>query len=118
MEAKELRVGNIIGFINSHHIVLPNDIVDCHNGLWNNVDTYPIKLTEELLLSFGFEESEYGFFNIDIPKKYKAKISFSRTMNCQVCQSGLGFNVCVQFVHQLQNLYFSLTGMELTIKNP
>ena len=77
----------------------------------------PIPLTEEWLLKFGFVTSE------------KLWDSFSRS-NYYLSKKGeLCFNLYesknifymyeyrhIEYVHQLQNLYFALTGEELTIK--
>lgn len=69
----------------------------------------PIPLTEEWLLKFGFEE-KYGYIkngvhlNTDYSLFIEDEIGFNEwTADCE-------------YVHQLQNLYFALTGEELIIK--
>ena len=69
----------------------------------------PIPLTEEWLERFGFEYSDLngdsGLWKIppfQIYGKYNQFI--------------YEYALDVNYVHQLQNLYFSLTGEELTIK--
>ncbi len=71
----------------------------------------PIPLTESWLLKFGFESIEYitqhkawgieGLSIISINGKFRAQVTMTETST----------------VHQLQNLYFALTGHELQIKN-
>ena len=64
----------------------------------------PIKLTEEWLVNFGFKkdkiDSTYykGDFEVFLTEYFKYKDSHLRKIN---------------YVHQLQNLYFALTGNEL-----
>lgn len=70
----------------------------------------PIPLTEEWLVKFGFRQvmkkDNYITFNNGV-----IKISlFSKY--CVV----RGHGITIQYVHQLQNLYFALTGEELELK--
>ena len=75
----------------------------------------PIPLTEEWLLKFGFgksEEHEYGCNTHEIfgfYYDYHFNKFYLDTPNEQVC---IPF---IKYVHQLQNLYFSLCGKELEI---
>ena len=77
----------------------------------------PIPLTEEWLLKFGFERFENEYYH-----SYK---------EVEICVQFYPFSVglCrrndwafldryehIQYVHQLQNLYFALTGNELELK--
>lgn len=80
----------------------------------------PIVLTEEWLLNLGFEKIfDSSFFNLILPHKYKVYISISLELESyQVCQSGNGFSIDAKYVHQLQNLYYSLTGNEIIKQNP
>lgn len=80
----------------------------------------PIPLTEEWLLKFGFKKVNDNFITIE-SHHYENK-------NCWIYLIADGFelelntlsernNLCrtYKYVHQLQNLYFALTGEELTI---
>ena len=89
----------------------------------------PIELTEEWLLKFGFrQEEDHGkkinWWNVPEESNYKAHhlmemqnawtwfIDFD---DCDVnndCHLITGF----KYVHELQNLFFTLTGEELKIK--
>jgi hypothetical protein len=72
-----------------------------------------ITLTEEWLLKFGYSQDRNGYSLED-----KNSLSFSVTAegeykpcwNDRVLSAGL----TTKYVHQLQNLYFALTGEELT----
>ncbi len=119
MEAKELRIGNYvessiieIGMLKVLAITTARD-----TNYINACDIKfiePIPLTEEWLLKFGFRFtsiSDTYFKNTDDNLKqvnihHKPFMLYS--FNC---------STKLEYVHQLQNLYFALTGEELTIKN-
>jgi len=92
------------------HVVFDTYQVSGVDGriLWAN-KTEPIELTEEWLIKFGL-------------KKKTIKSCYWTIKNFDVDLDGwFGFNkmvapVPLKYVHQLQNLYFALTGNELTIK--
>jgi hypothetical protein len=77
------------------------------NGGVYDQDIEPIFLTKEWLLRFGFEEHSLGYYNKDL----EFFISYANT--------GLheyrfrDFPCTIKYVHQLQNLYFSLMHKEL-----
>ena len=103
MKTKELRIGNWVETFEG--------VIQIQNG-WEideGNECQPIPLTEEWLLKFGFEYSDLngdsGLWKIppfQIYGKYNQFI--------------YEYALDVNYVHQLQNLYFSLTGEELTIK--
>lgn len=76
----------------------------------------PIPLTEEWLVRFGFEKREpdddYNYWGI-----LNFTVLYGRTMDRDFSFFLNGYhNDCnIQYVHQLQNLYFALTGEELTL---
>jgi hypothetical protein len=77
----------------------------------------PIKLTEEWLIKFGFEEKQNRAY-----KKYwkdfgDLAILVDDDFDFYVhCESYEGETLRhIDYVHTLQNLYFALTGEELTI---
>jgi hypothetical protein len=125
MKAKDLRIGNLVYF-NEELLKF-----DFESG-WNFDFIKPIPLTEEWLLKFGFEkviyesdETGYGTdYELDI--KGVGLISYSDDFSCALFGSKesskdeLGFlpnwDNC-KHVHSLQNLYFALTGEELTLNN-
>ena len=71
----------------------------------------PIPLSEEWLLKFGFKRFPWGL-SID-------KLLFKDNLNhpCEelTLEVGNGFKATVKTVHELQNLYKSLTGKELKL---
>lgn len=122
MKANELRIGNLV--IQS----LPfgsDEILTVSLSNISSVDVsdnwFPIPLTEEWLLKFGFENFDYGVhleLNVDLvlrliisngeyyPQLEKAPEFSSEEYQC------IGLER-LDYVHQLQNLYFTLTGNEL-----
>ena len=111
MKANELRLGNYV--LDRGRVI----ICECHH--FSMLESYykddfkPIPLTEEWLLKFGFEPKgtepimfTNGRYNYFPSSKY-----FGNTRN----NGGL-IHSNVRHVHQLQNLYFALTGEELKIE--
>lgn len=84
-------------------------------------DFKPILLTEEWLIKFGFTYkrpgaggqdswSGYGFWSLN-------DISFLGIKDGKILYYNRIRASQIAYVHQLQNLYFALTGEELTIEN-
>ena len=107
MKANELRLGNLVLFENRAVIV---SAINSEDG--NELDMYSaIPLTEEWLLKFGFVKSDnYGNdeYRINGYSYFRGSFYIS---DCDEC----GESVEIDFVHELQNLYFALTKKELTI---
>lgn len=84
----------------------------------------PIPLTEQWLKDFGFEKNpdiEYitECFGTDVYYYlYGEMLPYDRIMKFDekwcLSNSDGDYNTNCQYVHQLQNLYFALTGKELT----
>jgi|688.fasta_scaffold04820_4 hypothetical protein len=124
IKATELRIGNYITEKNKQNQIYS---VSNHNAK-NYSNIYPIPLTEEWLLDFGFEKTEVDF-KIQIQKNDNGGntdywIYIDTGINNEtyeftvqlVSQEGCWFTSKNKYVHQLQNLYFALTQQELTIK--
>lgn len=114
MKANELRIGNWIksqfGGIQQAVDVMCDGINTLKYEGINYEFIEPIPLTEEWLLKFGFDKNQdllvrglimrYSFTNQTIELiRYETLIDFE-----------------IKHVHQLQNLYFALTGEELVVK--
>ena len=102
MKANELRTGNLIELQGKFRRLIMIDamanVVDVSRvGLLCINEVKPIPLTEEWLLKFGFIWDG----DIKILKGY---------LNDYVDGNG---EARLKYVHQLQNLYFALTGEEL-----
>jgi hypothetical protein len=121
MKANELRIGNIVGCdIQSVTVKAINDeTCVCHNGsgkpyVLHLEDLFGLKLTEEWLLKFGFTSNPYA----DCYDFNGIKIECDKTRGRLElwCSNITGKIMYLTSVHQLQNLYFALTGEELIIK--
>ena len=116
MEARELRIGNFVEYGNDIEQITIHHLF----GVLNGDDVQPIPLTEKWLLNLGFEFNEFH-------KNYKVKVDYYHHsikfyQNEWVYSNDISDASChtitsIQYVHQLQNIYFALTGEELTIKN-
>lgn len=131
MKANELRIYNYVlaevGLPSLNiHCILANDIVDISKGF---VNVSPIPLTEEWLLKFGFDNID----TTNIYVKSMHKIGAEKLKSLAVYIDENNYTVAIvdyytgvektdllhldyKYVHQLQNLYFALTGEELTVK--
>lgn len=115
MKANEIRSGNIVECFGVREIeYLVKEGVHFKDG--NGASFYslkPIPLTEEWLVKFGFEKLEdVGFKhdNVDFVL-YGSEGEYSFCTN-----EGWDINDRIKYVHQLQNLFFALTGEELILE--
>ena len=135
MKANELRIGN---WINCLKIVDGDKIreISCWDFgtyLSTNPEYYsPIPLTEEWLLKFGFEKRDYNRYRLMFQGSFIQLHNvdesdgepYTSDGNCTdwVCFYALEGDEIItplcypNYVHQLQNLYFALTGEELVLK--
>lgn len=124
LKARELRLGNLITSDGDVFVVNRIDEEFVHAGAYiisklglDNVD-YGIPLSEEWLMKFGFEDKR-GY---EFPSYRKGLLLvYGRPNNEWIYIVGKGMTAFESdpkplYVHQLQNLYFALTGEELTIK--
>jgi len=116
LEAKDLRIGNYIMQDEEVKYVqsLSRSINDWDrtNG-FRTQDFQPIPLTEEWLLNFGFEYHH----DTPHPNKVFRKLHTEGFIDLEQIKhyyyGGSFTSVECRYVHQLQNLYFALTGKEL-----
>ena len=117
MKATELRIGNYITTEYMNKSIFK--VISIHsdriyfesvreNFKSDTIQNYikPIQLTEEWLFKFGFDKAVNGWWSSDEIFSYR--------------DGYFGFGVDrytkIQYVHELQNLYFALTGEDLTIQ--
>ena len=89
--------------------VLEEDPYIEHVGYYN-----PIPLTEDWLIKFGFELNHWETENRDQKTMCLDGQSIEVWENSSFYMSEI--DLFIKSVHQLQNLYFALTGEELNIK--
>ena len=126
MKATELRIGNLVGFVRPENTDEITGIFNGDNGEYliktkflSGIpigDYQPIPLTEEWLIKAGFSKINLEFAN----RFVLCGICIYETFNMKHEREGFHADVHVlvnlEHVHQLQNLYFALTGKELTFK--
>jgi hypothetical protein len=115
MKANELRIGNwIYSKTYSKEIQMKSFFGLCN--VEASPDLFkPIPLTEEWLLKFGFERMK--FFGTNINYLLKEPICIS-TSDMVVELNKPNFIIKqIKYIHEIQNLYFALTGKELTFKS-
>lgn len=120
MKAKELRIGNLIRYNDTKEVCRVYQLEHRYknvyriNGLNENPDVEPIPITEEWLLKLGFEVEKNGgivFASKDDNCKFYVYCENNKTWKIGKYNNGFKH---IYYVHQLQNLYFALTGEELT----
>ena len=120
INAKELRIGNLIGFgekyFQVHEIqekcfyVLGEKGIELKNTV---AELKPIQLTEEWLQKLGFKQNKFDKV-FEVENCQIEIYFFDNDIKCTVCVDSV-INKKIEYVHQLQNLYFALTGSELTV---
>lgn len=136
MKTNELRIGNLITFENE--LIEVNYITTVSIG-WNYSnfaplcikDAFkPIPLTEDWLLKFGFEKLDLKHSDDSISKDVYKNYPILIKDNLLYEDEGryiaarfspgeinkVNFITHIDYIHQLQNLYFALTQKQLTIK--
>lgn len=127
MEAKELRIGNYYFYKDNLYpdIFELEDFVDLDSGNVEIYDWKPIPLTEEWLVKFGLNKKNYKYWT----GYFFKHLNTTNNLSVDVAIKSKRFSLCkyyekkhsdiilldLLYVHQLQNLYFCLTGEELTI---
>ena len=138
MKATELRIGNYVQDPNgnvckvvtidnddSHKVVRAWRIDKPHLGA---TDITPIPLSEESLKGFGFRKrlinnKFWEYYRDCTPPNYKRGHGYvlrywdwNKQMDFGPVMSGNIHHFPCEYIHQLQNLYFALTGKELIPK--
>jgi len=130
IDKKEIRLGNTIRCI--HHLpvgfnaplLIHADIgeireymVETADGFYKYKDIGPVPLTEDILLKTGLKkitDTEYIFSKSD---ENGVDIYLIKEMNSFFLSTEKGgkYSIAIESLHQLQNLYFVLTGRELYV---
>lgn len=119
-KTSELRIGNWVD--------QPNEGVTKVTSILNDlqiktetgyVDKYcrPIPLTEEWLLKFGFRKLNNNLYRLDYKSETFELTFYNKGWNFgkYYIDTTVYFSHDKEHVHQLQNLYFALTGEELEL---
>lgn len=136
MKATELRIGNIVFYNSEDDKNEPVRYYCTINGadlrIMQDDENYlkshePIPLTPELLEKCGFSDKDYksGYIGIEIKAggmitdfvltKPQVLGEFQKQFCWEYTAGNIPFFLKLEYLHQLQNLYFSLTCKELEI---
>ena len=117
MKANELRIGNYYKVGNVVAKVDWETIYELTKQSLNTIHFHPIPLTEEILLKCGFEnkieDESTSFFKYINPLNGFTTIEVCLSDSCVWLDL---MQINIKHLHQLQNLYFALTGEELNIE--
>lgn len=131
---QELKINNLV-YVPGTDQIVPITTINMDIGVIVNrslrmlsfSEIEPIELTEEWMMKFGFEREDTGSvsaqFNIGlnpVTHDYLFSLIWFKDYKNDYELKGFPFyrngHFTLKYVHQLQNLYFALTGEELTIK--
>jgi len=129
MKSTELRLGNLIDAMFAQFLTginqewrpitigaIREDSITTAVGEsidWDDKYLRPIPLTEEWLFKFGFDKNgvNYSIQGMPIWEHVTTK-----ELHYRIYDTSKDKAIVLEHVHQLQNLYFSLTNEELAIK--
>lgn len=116
IKANELRIGNYVYVIKVVPIIVTADHIKSISE--GDIDYTPIPLTPKILDSCGFKlDKRVGvWFETKPYNKDKTSVAIwdSHTMDYKWSMAD-NKHIQIKYLHQLQNLYFALTGKELTV---
>ena len=130
MESSELRIGNLVKYKKGHlakvtgvssnyevstgKLIVNKEVINVVgvesnyiDGIYESHNFYPVDLTYNLINKIDFKELEKDCRTFFVKDKFKIEMS-----------NGGNFyygKIFIPYVHSLQNLYFALTGVELTL---
>ena len=121
MRSNELRIGNLVKvdsnpFESVTQIFKDGVVTDAYDVVNSFKDLEPIPLTEEWLIKFGFEKTSDNMYWVQ-PDNFMYFELNNFGIIATFPDSVADFGKRVNNVHSLQNLYFALTGEELTIRD-
>lgn len=134
IQPNELRIGNLVIWDRTNDIEAENEIVEIYNITRSSIRAYtdieelpeiliyyedikPIPLTPEWLTRAGFEKNIYGYYVYDILEIGHTTTEEYFELELKGTNDDVGYKlIAIKYVHQLQNLYFALTGTELEFK--
>lgn len=123
MKAEELRIGNFVLHNGnwSYRSHSAPSVISWEESDWYALGEYtisledvsPIPLTEKWLIDFGFEKDDYcqHYYTLD----FEIRLHDDKWLYCPISEYFPAYSVVLPYVHQLQNLYFAITGEELQL---
>ncbi len=120
MDSKQLRIGNHVMYTDQFgkyvdQIRVLNEEycqLDNHGARFDYSGLEPVPLTEDWLMKFGATKRIVSEWDYHL-KVGAVKIYFRKNISWYSELEGIYLGSHIQYVHQLENLYFALTGNEL-----
>lgn len=126
LDVKQLRIGNLVFYKNE---MLPIDTLHGDNtlrliqggksiGCFGPSWIKGVRLTLEILQQFGFKHDDLSFHHITYEKEPLA-VNFEKSIDLEPDEVTVFLEdreLECNYLHQLQNLFFVLTGKELEVK--
>lgn len=109
----ELRLGNWIEVNDKKYQVIYLSENGCgydHEEFISFDRIQPISITNSLLEKAGFHKDDYGYKNEKV-----ALNQYEEVFHLRLPQ-GTGFGQGIKYLHQLQNLYFTISGQDLSVR--
>ena len=125
MDIRELRIGNLVlyGSVVTLVETIGKGGINFNNYPegYSDIDEdwiQPIPITEEWLLKFGFEKRGPvdALYNDHWRHPNLNPVFSEETFTALTIDDGIDIAYDIKYVHQIQNVFFVLTGQELTIK--
>jgi len=125
MNAKEFRIGNLLGYLEvdldsgseiiKNYPCTLNDISEIERG--NVCNRYSkVILNDWLLVSFGFTKDT--IFGVNVKYSLNGIDIWHNTTNGTLLVDNVKTKlVYLNYAHQLQNIFFALTGVELQLSS-
>ena len=121
MKSSELRLGNMFNEQYSGQLLkvigLSGAVITFDGNFKGKWQAEPIPLTEEWLLKFGFSKRDDNYeLLVDELNLEVSLIDFIENWSVYLSGPfGMVNTKKINYLHQLQNLYFALTGTELNV---
>lgn len=119
IQANELRIGNRLQFLSGNAFVVTEHTFPNWDQIKGSVK--PIPLDESWLIRAGFsvinESSAGKKYGYVIKGVFSSDLTFIFWKTTENIGKIFRWNLEIKHVHQLQNLFFALTGTELTFKD-
>ena len=120
IEVNELRCGNILHYITAEGDILTTTL-DWQDIKWISEDPKgfnlvhsPIRLDGDNVIKLGFDFFHKHNLGYKGNSEYLTLSDWFGCIDVFYCNN----QIEIYFVHELQNLYYSLTGIELTFSEP
>lgn len=111
----QLRIGNWVSFKGLWEVQVSGIrgsviYIDGNQGVFMDENFDPIDLTAEILEACGFEQKAIGYY---WKNDYCVYYTNSGLHQYKIHKEGVYYPPIIASLHQLQNLFFALTGQEL-----